>query len=360
MKRSVFFTFFLVISLNIFSSNTILFGQNLEVYSSTESPLNIEDLITTTISGPGFEILDINFCGTAESMGYFRNAENAIQMEQGIILTTGIIKSNAFSMINPASVEASGDNGSTIYDENLGEIAGSTPLHNVVKCEITFRPSSDLLQFQYVFASEEYPEFTCNAFNDLIGFFISGPSPNGGIYYSENIAMIPDTDLPVSINNVHNGNPNLQDCPPINPEYYNDNSASTDFIFDAYLDVFEAKVAVIPNEEYVLKLSIADVGDKEKDSAVFLGKGSFISTTTETVIPLSETSIDVFPNPTKGVLSIENIEADLIELFDYSGQNVMTVQHPKQSLDLSMLEKGIYFLKIAANNQVYSTKIVKE
>ena len=53
--------------------------------------------------------------------------------------------------------------------------------------------------------SEEYPGFVCGTVNDIFGFFISGPNPAGGNYMNQNLALIPGTNLPVSINTVNNG-----------------------------------------------------------------------------------------------------------------------------------------------------------
>jgi hypothetical protein len=64
---------------------------------------------------------------------------------------------------------------------------------------------ADTLKFRYAFGSEEYMEFANSSFNDVFGFFISGPNPSGGSYTNQNIALIPGTATPVTINNVNGG-----------------------------------------------------------------------------------------------------------------------------------------------------------
>ena len=64
---------------------------------------------------------------------------------------------------------------------------------------------SVLINFNYVFGSEEYPEFVNAGFNDAFGFFLSGPNPTGGMYVDQNLAIVPGTaNTPVSIFNVNN------------------------------------------------------------------------------------------------------------------------------------------------------------
>ena len=68
-------------------------------------------------------------------------------------------------------------------------------------CVLEFEFSCDTepegFSFKYVFGSEEYNEYVDTTFNDVFGFFLDG----------ENIALIPGTPTPVSINNVNCGNP---------------------------------------------------------------------------------------------------------------------------------------------------------
>ena len=143
-------------------------------------------------------------------------------------------------------------------------------LNDIAAYEITFIPVSDTLRFRYVFASDEYPEFACSSFNDVFGFFITGPNPNGGDYTAENIALIPDpadpsgftfTPDPVTINNVNNQGFNpVGGCNFDYGIYYNDNSNSNTLQYDGYLEAFTAQAIVIPCETYTIKLAIADAG----------------------------------------------------------------------------------------------------
>ena len=71
--------------------------------------------------------------------------------------------------------------------------------------EFDFVPLNDTVKCRFVFGSEEYSEWVGSTFNDVFGFFVTGPRPDSGLYNNYNIALVPETDIPVSINNVNNG-----------------------------------------------------------------------------------------------------------------------------------------------------------
>ena len=85
--------------------------------------------------------------------------------------------------------------------------------------EFDFVPTGDSLKFNYVFGSEEYPSFNCSAtFNDVFGFFLSGPGISGPYTNNAaNIALVPGTSLPVSIANIHGPGGS---CGPANAQFY--------------------------------------------------------------------------------------------------------------------------------------------
>src|SRR5690606_15969665 len=90
-------------------------------------------------------------------------------------------------------------------DSDLQAISGMN-IHNAAILEFDFVPNGDSLVFRYVFASDEYPSFTCSNYNDAFGFFISGPGITGPFTNNAiNIALIPGTNTPVAVNTVNSG-----------------------------------------------------------------------------------------------------------------------------------------------------------
>ncbi|MBK9012984.1 MAG: choice-of-anchor L domain-containing protein [Saprospiraceae bacterium] len=202
-------------------------------------------------------------------------------IDRGILMTSGRAASVNCSS-GPLGADCNGtqfsstDNASSANDPDLSAIAaGGLSVFDVAKFTITFIPTSDTLRFKYVFASEEYPEYACSPFNDVFGFFISGPGITGPFQNNGiNIAQIPGTNIAVTINNVHPANG--AGCPPTYAQYYNDNTSNNGQpVYDGYLSVFIAEVVVIPCETYTIKLSVSDVGDPVFDTGVFLEAKSF-------------------------------------------------------------------------------------
>lgn len=234
--------------------------------------------------GEGVSISNVTFTGNSLMAGYFKNlGQTNIALDSGIVLTSGRAKT-----ISTAIVGMDG-NGSTpandIRGNNDWALPGDIDLANAIGApladmedacvlEFDFTPSGDTVKFNYVFSSEEYvPEFACGNFNDAFAFFISGP----GITGLRNIALVPNTTLPVSIQNINNVFENGIPLCPLNPAYYLDNSQNTFFTHDGHTVMLTAVSRVQPCNTYHLKLVISDNFDDLYDSGVFLEAKSLTS-----------------------------------------------------------------------------------
>lgn len=222
-----------------------------------------------------FNVFNVTGIGNSLGRGTFSGASPDLDFDEGMIIASGDI-SVAVGPNNAggASVNLPGNES----DVDLANLVTST-VQDASGIEFDFIPTLDVVSFDYIFASEEYEEYVCSQFNDVFGFFITGPNPNGGNYDSENIAIIPGTDLAVAINSVNPGVAgvfgNPANCTSLtNTQYYNANN-NDNLQFDGYTDVFTAFAEVVPCETYHIKLVIGDVGDQIFDSGVFFSLGSF-------------------------------------------------------------------------------------
>jgi hypothetical protein len=215
---------------------------------------------------------NITYTGSPNAIGFFHNG-NSIGFSRGIALSTG--KATDIMGYGDATMSSTdlGYNG----DSTLNLIVGPDLTHDASVLEFDFIPLSDTLNFRFVFGSDEYPEFTFS-FNDVFGFFLSGPNPSGGNYTNQNIALIPGTSLPVSIYNVNNGANTPTNGPCVNCQYYIDNTSGIySTSFDGFTTPLTATAAVTPCQPYHIKLSIADANDGILDSGVLLEAVSFSS-----------------------------------------------------------------------------------
>lgn len=74
-----------------------------------------------------------------------------------------------------------------------------------------------------------------------------------------------------------------------------------------------------------------------------------------------DNDVIVYPNPTKSIVNLKSShEIKSIELCDLSGKLIMKTINPKNSVDISSVQKGIYLLKISLDNGIIVKKISKE
>ena len=211
--------------------------------------------------------------GSDNGIGYFENNGSGFPLERGLVLISG----NANGVPGPEDEILSTLNGwpGDADLENAIPDLASGDSNDATIIEFDFIPVINTMSFDFIFAAEEYGTFQCQ-FADSFAFLLT--DSNG---VTTNLALVPGTTDPISVFTIrdmaHNSN-----CNSVNPEFFGNFYGDTGLPTIAspidlmgHTVVMTANSAVIPNEQYHIKMVIADAGDNAYDSAVFLGGGSF-------------------------------------------------------------------------------------
>ncbi|MGM0612759.1 MAG: choice-of-anchor L domain-containing protein [Bacteroidota bacterium] len=242
--------------------------------------ISVNNLVQNVLIGSGVTVSNVSYSGSSDAIGKFSNGgATSMGLNSGLILSTGDVN-DAPGPNNSGSISTNNGTGS---DPDLANLIPGYTVNDAAVIEFDFVPIGDTLEFQYVFGSDEYPEFVNSNFNDVFGFFVTGPNPNGGQYQQENIALIPGTTMPVTIDNVNDN---------VNSQYYVDNTSGTTIEYDGHTVILTAWVVVEPCQNYSFKIAIGDAGDSSYDSAVFLEEGSFSTDAVEIDTDFSVPGID--------------------------------------------------------------------
>ncbi|PCI25599.1 MAG: hypothetical protein COB67_10620, partial [SAR324 cluster bacterium] len=247
----------------IYAIVTILFF----IQKITLAQLTVQDSIAgqqlaNLLAGPEINVFNaVLFDTTHNQSGTFQYIGNDLAgINSGIILATGDI--NYALGPNTAGGTSGPANYSIPYNDSLLSALADTIIYDYVTLEFEFEAPSDVVEFNYIFLSEEY-NASNTLFNDAFAFTISGP----GIVGEENIAILPNTGAPITINTV-----SLY----TNWQYYNNNvSGAVNIEYDGFTSLLTArKTGLQPCQVYKISLRIADGGDRIYDSAVMLEANS--------------------------------------------------------------------------------------
>lgn len=286
MKKNVYILFlsFIAITFSYFAKAQLVV-----------TPNQTATALAAKLTGTGVSVSNAVLNCPGESNGIFVATASNLGLDSGILLTTGLAQSG-INGVGADGIESDfagygNNNGS---DPDLNILSGQSTFDKCI-LEFDFIPAGDSIKFDYVFGSEEYDTYSCSQFNDAFGFFISGP----GITGSPNIALIPGTNIGVTINSTTDpaqavpqptaGNI-VTFCNSMGPgspftQYYVANLNGTTIAYNGFTTVLTALSAVTPCLTYHLKLAIADASDPGWDSGTFLKAGS-LSSNSVTVEPI--------------------------------------------------------------------------
>jgi gliding motility-associated-like protein len=239
------------------------------------------NLVQNVLVGNGVTVSGVTYTGSASAIAEFSNGNTT-----NLGLTSGIVMcSGNYSDIPQGAINLASTNFGQPGDASLGTLTTNTS-YDASVLAFNFSPLGDTIKFRYVFGSEEYPDYVCSDYNDIFGFFVSGPNPLGGNYVQKNIAIIPGTALPVAINTINSGVPGAPGGSSWDPSgcislayssYFIDNSSGATIVYNGFTTILTAWCLVTPCAQYHIKLAVSDAGDYVLDSGVFLEANSFSS-----------------------------------------------------------------------------------
>ena len=270
MNKNIIFTLVLTVI------SCCSFSQMMTISTGVLTPTQY----VNNIVGPGITVSNITYTGTTQQIGVFGGASN-IGFASGVVISSGATT----ELIGPATSQSGGTlNVSGLPNADLLSVAnlaattvGSgtiTSTTDAAILEFDFVPVSNLVSFNFVFASDEYLTYVNTAFNDVFGFFVAGPgitgpyvSPAGFPNGSTNLALVPGTNTPITISTIHPG---------LNSQYYLNNSGITHSM-NGFTTPIPITFSVICGETYHFKFAVADCQDNYLSTAVFMQDASFVS-----------------------------------------------------------------------------------
>ena len=321
----------------------LLANNHAQITISNINPYNSSNhLINNVLLGGGVSANNVTYQGDPIQVGFINAINSNLGIDSGIVLSTGDIidlDPNFFGFGNIPS--------STNSDPDLLNVANSVPplinqpfnvtgIFDVATLEFDFIPNSDTLSFNYVFGSDEYLTWINSEYNDVFGFFISGPgisgpyaSPSGFPNGSINIANVPNSTppLPITISSVNNL---------LNSQYYIDNQSTfpQTISCNGFTTSFTATTLVQCGEIYHIRLALADGSDANLDSWVFLEAGSFSSNGSVSVssgIANSDTLLYEGCNAAYFTFDRPDASNDFIVYFDVDGTATPSLDYPEIS-----------------------------
>ncbi|KRS12512.1 2,3,4,5-tetrahydropyridine-2,6-carboxylate N-succinyltransferase [Roseovarius atlanticus] len=263
-----------------------------------------------TIFGDGVQVVSASYTGDPDSSGIYTQGNSispgVMPSDTGVMFSTGDL--NGFTNSTPwwssnsnqstnTTTSSSGPNNDPLFNAAAG-----APTYDASFLDVDFIPTGDVMTMQFVFASEEFPEYATGAFQDFVGVWING------------------TQVPLSVgdgdidpNNLNAGsNANL---------FVDNTSDQYNTEMDGFTVTMTLTIPVNSGDVNSIRIGIADVTDANYDSTLIIA-GDSVQTTlvaqddVSNLFPTGFKTLDVLGNDvnnTAGALTITQI----------NGQNVV-------------------------------------
>ncbi|WP_299749436.1 Hint domain-containing protein [uncultured Tateyamaria sp.] len=238
------------------------------------------------IFGDGVQVVSASYTGDIDSAGIYSNGDSVspgvTPGDTGVILSTGEVED--FTNSSGQENQATNTSTNTSGQNNNGQFnaAAGARTFDASYLDVDFIPDGNLMTMQFVFSSEEYPEFQNSIYQDFVGVWV-----NGDLVEME--VGDGDTD-PGNINTTNN----------INMFVDNSNDAFNTEM-DGFTITLTLTMVVNPDVVNSIRIGIADVADSQFDSNLLIAGDSV-----QTSLVAVGDDVNVYPDGTTSFNVLDN------------------------------------------------------
>ncbi len=228
------------------------------------SELSIDENATAvtmaeTIFGDGVTVVGASYTGDNRSSGTYSGGDTTspgvTPGDTGVILSTG--RTRDFTQSWGDSNHSSSTSTNTSGQNNNADFnaAAGARTYDASYLDVDFIPTGDTMTMQFVFSSEEYPEYVNSLYQDFVGVWVNG------------------TQVELSIGNGDADPGNLNSGN--NENLYVDNTADQyNTEMDGFTVTMTLTMTVVPGVVNSIRIGIADVSDSSYDSNLLIAGDS--------------------------------------------------------------------------------------
>ncbi|MEJ2030931.1 MAG: Hint domain-containing protein [Maritimibacter sp.] len=235
--------------------------------------------MANTIFGDGVQVVNASYSGDNSSSGIYSGGDTTspgvTPSDSGVMLSTGYLRNftNGGGSANHSS-STSGNTHGVNHDPAFNTLAGNYT-YDASILDVDVIPDGDTITLQFVFSSEEYPEYAGSIYNDMVGVWVNGAPVNVGVGNT-------------SVTNVNGGSD-------LNQNLYVDNTQSQyNTEMDGFTVTMTVKLHVTPGELNSIRIGVADLVDSSYDSTLLIAADSG-----QTSLIAAEDVVDIAPGGTK-------------------------------------------------------------
>ena len=217
------------------------------------------DQMAEEIFGTGVTVVSASYSGDSRSSAIYSGgdtiAPGATPGDTGVILSTGRADdyTNTSGEANQRanqSTNTSGENDNADFNAAAG-----ARTYDASYLDVSFIPDGEVMTMQFIFSSEEFPEYQDSIYQDSVSVWINGEQVQ--------LEVGSDTANPDTVSSTNNQN------------LYLDNTGDAyNTEMDGLTLTMTLTMVVNPDEVNTLRIGIADVGDNKYDSNLLIAGDS--------------------------------------------------------------------------------------